>query len=223
MDNDMTFPPLRSPHGARIRVAVPVALALLARLLPAIRPFRVLRTVDAYYNIGAAYMAGTAAVCLMLRTAPLTVFIATFLMGTLVGAHTRSGNPLNAVQRFCGLLYSDLTVFGVGLVFVAVVWLAWYLGSWWHVLAYVGARLASFALQMILEFRWGKTINRRFGAVITWQERYFFDAYCAAAIKLGIDAGEDVSEAELESGTWQLALEDIRAESPQYASRLDAI
>jgi len=221
--DDMTTPPLKSPHGARIRVPVPVALTMLARLLPDVRPFYVLLTVDAYYNIVAVYTGFALAACLYVQATPLATSIATFVVGTVVDIKQRSGRPIGTVSRLLALLYADFN-FGVCFPFVVIIAAAWYFGSWQHILAFILARIVFFVLHMVLNFRWSRWVRSRFNESLTWQERYFFDAYLAAAIKVGIeDPGAEVTQEELESGAWLMALEDIRKESPEYAERLVAI
>jgi hypothetical protein len=126
--------PIYTPRGLKIRIAVPYAFGLMARLSPTVSPFRVLKTTEGLESLPGmlAFIAGI--VAFVMRLPPLHI-------GLAVGVGQVLGVLINLFGVYLipglvplGTLYSYFAGYGIFLVTAAVV--GFLFAGWQGVLAF---------------------------------------------------------------------------------------
>lgn len=123
-----------TPRGLKIRIAVPYAFGLMARLHPKVTPFRILKTTEGIESLPGmfAFVAGLVAFGLHLPPTQIAL---------IVGICQLAGALINALGLYIipglvglGTLYSYIS--GYGIYLIAVVITGFLLGGWQAVVAF---------------------------------------------------------------------------------------
>ncbi len=218
---------LMTPRGLKIRLPLPFAFALLARLWQKDRhtdAFRVLKTCEAIDDIPSvmSVLAGLLVVLPASNAAGLWV-AGSMIVGRLVGAIlTRSGRF--DVLRACGLVFfgrvrswtPNVVSFLIGCSVLAAIALlrGWRMTAYWI----VGYLLASCA-DGLLEFVWCFRANRAVGYPLTASETNFFHAYRLHADEIGVTRNLVLSESEQEELPWRECFLDYAVKWPEAVAR----
>jgi hypothetical protein len=206
-----------TPRGLRIRIAVPYAFGLMARLHPKVSPFRILKTTE-----GIEYLPGMLAfvsgiIAFILKLSPLQI-------GLVVGGAQLIGVLTNLFGFYLvpGLI-PLATLFsyfaGYGIFFVTILVVGFIFTGWQGVLAYLIGKLAAALVSQVLQFwqtnRYCKTIGHAF----TTSEVHFFNAYRLHASQVGITTDVDLSDKEMQENHWGPTFEAFAIEWPQIVQR----
>lgn len=206
-----------TPRGLKIRIAVPYAFGLMARLSHKVSPFRILKTTE-----GIEYMPGmlafiTGLVSFAIQLPPLQI-------GVLVAAVQLVGVLLNLFGFYVipGLvalatLYSYLAGYGVFLGTVVVVGIITV--GWQGVLAFFIGHLAARFASMALGFWKSGHYHKLTGHAFTASEVHFFNAYRLHASHIGVTTAIDLSDSELEEEHWKPTFEAFASEWPEIVRR----
>lgn len=209
-----------TPRGLKVRVSVPYAFALMARLAPRVSPFRVLKTTEGLECLPGmlAFIAGM--LTFGMRLPPLHIGLAVGgaqLFGVLL---TWLGLFLIPGLVFLGTIFSYLA--GYGILLAAVAAFGFASVGWRGVLAYFVARLAAGFASMIFGF-WQTGRNKKLaGQALTTSEVNFLNAYRLHASRLGITTDIDLNDGETQEGHWLPTFVAFAAEWPQVAQRFTA-
>ncbi len=206
-----------TPRGLKVRIAVPYAFGLMARLSPKVSPFRILKTTEGIESMPGmlAFVAGL--VAFAMRLPPLEV-------GILVAALQLFGILLNLFGFYVipGLvalatLYSYLAGYGVFLV--AVVAVGFLTVGWQGVLAFFIGRLVAGVASMILGFWQTSRYHKLTGHAFTASEVHFFNAYRLHASRIGVTTDIDLGDSELQENHWGPTFEAFASEWPEVVQR----
>jgi len=215
---------LMTPRGLKIRLELPWAFGLMARLWtndPRTDAFRVLKTCEAIEEVPSviAYAAAlTAALCAAWPPWSITLAMLTgAVLGTLL---TQFGlftliRPLGLL--FLGYFWSWIS--GYGLLLVAGLVAAWAAQGWqgplWWFAGIFASFLARHGVDSVFQFRFYRLLGQPFTAA----EVNFFNAYRLHADRLGLARDLQVSDAEIETGDWRECLLDYAVKWPEAVAR----
>ncbi|HNQ23005.1 MAG TPA: hypothetical protein PKK06_07920 [Phycisphaerae bacterium] len=216
---------LMTPRGLKVRLELPWAFGLLARLWiknAKTDAFRVLKTCEAIEEAPEvlALVAGFVVVVwgeqLPVWTIPLAL-----VLGRVAGILlTQLG--FIVVVRSTGLLFLAHIfsyVCGYGVLFVAEVPIVVYFRSWVGAMWWVAGLILSEIVAFFVEHPFVSWHNRVIGQPFTSSEINFFIAYRLHAQRLGISQDLDVSDAEVEDGAWRSCLLDYATKYPKAVLR----
>ncbi|MBN1511245.1 MAG: hypothetical protein JXB13_04465 [Phycisphaerae bacterium] len=208
-----------TPRGLKIRLNVPYAFALMARLFPKVDAFHVLQLTEEVENLASAATAVVTAGVFVARLDPLTIGVATgttwfaFKLSHLLGLFIPPFKTFLPLSR----IFSWFA--GYGIFFVLLVVLGLFTVGWQGVLAFIVARLTALWLAGLLDFIYGRFVFKKTGVSVTASERSFFHAYRLSADKVGASRSLDVSEDEMEPENWQPTYADLMLKWPVVVSR----
>lgn len=183
-----------TPRGLKIRIDIPYAFGLMARLHPKVTSFKILKTTEGIESLPGmlAFIAGM--IGFGLHISPLHICI-------VVAACQIAGTLINVFGLFIGpglvglgTLYSYLT--GYGIYFIAVIITGFVLEGWQVVIAFFGGKLVAVVIGQLLEFWRTKLYQKLTGHALTGAEVNFFNAYRLHASRLGVTTDIDLSESE---------------------------
>jgi hypothetical protein len=206
-----------TPRGLKVRIAVPYAFGLMARLSPNVSPFRILKTTEGIESVPGmlAFIAGL--VAFAMRLPPLEI-------GILVAVAQLFGSLLNLFGLYVipGLvafatLYSYLAGYGVYLVIVVAVGFATV--GWQGLLAFFIGRLAAGLASTVLQFWQTSRYHKLTGHAFTSSEVHFFNAYRLHASRVGVTTDIDLEDSELQEEQWGPAFERFASEWPDIVRR----
>ncbi|HNZ31579.1 MAG TPA: hypothetical protein PKJ25_05735 [Smithellaceae bacterium] len=206
-----------TPRGLKIRIAVPYAFGLMARLDPKVTPFRILKTTEGIESLPGmlAFIAGVIAFFLHLPPFQIALVVAVSqLVGKLINAFGLYIVP-GLVE--CGTFYSYLSGYGIFLIVVIIA--GFLLGGWQAVVAFfVGKIIASLAGQ-VLEFWQASRYHNLTGHPFTGSEVSFFNAYRHHASRIGEKTNIDLSDSEMEEDHWGETFQRFAMEWPEVVQR----
>lgn len=206
-----------TPRGLKIRIAVPYAFGLMARLDPKVNPFRVLKTTEGIENLPdmLAFIAGI--IAFIIRLPPLYIGLAVAgaqLTGALInlfGFYVFPGlvtvSTLFSYIHGCGILLLASLV--VGLVFA----------GWQGALAFFLGKLIAGIIGYGVEFWQIGRYHKLTGHAFTSSEVHFFNAYRLHASRIGVTTDIDLSDEEMEQEHWGPIFEDFAMKWPEVVAR----
>jgi hypothetical protein len=208
-----------TPRGLKIRVSLPYAFALMARLFPRIDAFRVLQLTEEVENLIslATFIAGISVFAARLSPISVAVVIGVtcfgFKMSHLFGLFVPPFKLLLPLSR----VYSWFSGWGIFLVGLLV--FGFFMVGWQGVVAFIVARIAAGWLAGAIDMAYSKYIFKKTGLAVTASERSFFHAYRLLADQLGISRSIEVSEEEMQPDNWQRVFTDLKVKWPIVVSR----
>lgn len=206
-----------TPRGLKIRIAVPYAFGLMARLHPKVTPFRILKTTEGIEVLPGmlAFIAGI--VTFVMRLSP-------FEIGAAVAAAQLLGRLTNLFGLYVvpGLIalstvFSYFAGWGVFLIISAVVGLNF--SGWQGLLAFFLGRLAAGVVGLGLEFWQTSHYYKLTGHAFTSSEVHFFNAYRIHASRVGVTKDIDLNEEEMKEEHWAPTFEAFAIEWPEVVAR----
>lgn len=206
-----------TPRGLKIRLSIPHAFALVARLYPRVSAFRVLKTTEGLESVPDLLAMLACLASFVARAEPLQIGLYTLgaaVVGkliTLFGFYIIPGLPM------LGTMYSYASGFGVLFILVAVA--GFVLVGWQGVVAFLVAKLLAGIVNTVLDFTNTYRIYKQLGIAITTSQINFFNAYRLHASKLGETTDISVSDEELNEENWREAFEDLATSWPEVVSR----
>jgi hypothetical protein len=206
-----------TPRGLKIRIDIPYAFGLMARLHPKVTSFRILKTTEGIESLPGmlAFIAGMVGFGLHLPPLHIGIVVAISQMaGTLIKAF-----GLYIVPGLVGLgtIYSYPA--GCGIYFIAVVITGFLLGGWQAVLAFFLGKLVAGVVGQVLEFWQTTRYQKLTGHAFSGSEVSFFNAYRLHASRLGVTTDIDLSDDELEEDHWGATFEQLAMEWPEVVQR----
>ena len=209
--------PIYTPRGLKIRLPLPYAFGLMARLQRKVSPFRVLKTTEGIESLPGMLGHIGGIVAFAMRLSPLEI-------GLVVGGCQLAGVSINlfGLYIFPGLvslatLYSYIA--GYGLFFIAASIVGLVLVGWQGVLAFL---LAKFAVTLISQATddWQMSrCHKLTGQPLTASEIHFLNAYRLHASRIGVTTDIDLSEEEMAESHWLPTFERFGMEWPQVVRR----
>lgn len=203
--------PVFTPRGLKIRVDVPFAFGLMARLHPEITPQTVLKATEGIDLLDSAVPLLACMIGLALNFSALQIGLMAFVGFILARALKPTiFRSLPGLLKAC-TLFAPFYGWGVpSLIFVAF---ALYMSSWQSVVGYyIGLFSGGAVLLQYAMLRRG--IDPPFGP----SEWSFVYAYQYYASQIGANVQLGLSEAELSNGNWLTSFEDFSRDCPKAAS-----
>jgi len=194
-----------TPNGLKIRISVPYAFALLARLRPKVRPEEALFLTEGLDLVGS--LLGRVMFLVALgKHASLGVTVMMVAGGTLLGRMiTNYGIFIVPGISWVARLYAAVPWYlSMAVPALPALWMMRWSGLWRYIIASVVGLAVDFCLDMGF-----MTVNfEESGMMLSGAEASFINAYRLKASSLGMSTSVDVDEEELQTGKWQEALED---------------
>ena len=206
-----------TPRGLKIRISVPYAFGLMARLSPKVSPFRILKTTEGIDSVPSmlAFFAGL--VAFAMRLSPIEI-------GLLVAGAHLFGNLLNMFGLFVipglvrlGTFYSNLAGYGVFLIVLLAV--GFVMVGWQGLLAFLVGRLVSGLTSCVLECWRAGRYHKLGGYPFSPSEINFFNAYRLHASRVNVTTDIDLDDSELEEEHWGPTFEQFASEWPTVVRR----
>ena len=215
-----------TPRGLKVRLELPWAFGLLARLFEKDRrtdAFRVLKTCEAIESIPAvvSFIAGTTVA--WHKDWPVWSICVAQIVGTLIGTLLTQYGLFVLVRPFGILALGSIWswVSGYGLLLLSALVNSWMARGWVGIIWWLVGTVGAFFLRYVLEFL---AVKKRFGLggsemAFTSSEVNFFNAYRLHAARLGIALDLEISEEEVESGLWRGCLLHYAMKYPEAVAR----
>lgn len=206
-----------TPRGLKIRISVPDAFGLIARLYPEVSAFKILKTTEGIDSLTSVATFIAALICFIMHLDPsqivLTISI-TYIAAILINAF---GLFIIPGQVALGTLYSYIS--GYGLFITTIIIIGYITTGWQGLAAYFIAKGIGWCVARVIEFIEVKRTFKLSGIAFTASERCFFNAYRIHANKLGKTTNIDLSEEEMEEEYWKPAFVDFATNWPQVVER----
>jgi hypothetical protein len=210
--------PIYTPRGLKIRIDPLAAFAILSRLEPRVRPFRVLKTVEAIESLPAMFAFAAAAICALYELGWQTVLVSAGGAGILGGVVGVSGLFVLPGVLPIARLYSYVS--GLGVLLVVLCTTLWWRSGIAAVGAFAAARLLSGLINGAINSVGASKAHKQFGQALQASEFAFFAAAVYHFGELGrkADLNYDVQSDELPA---KQCLERFAQEWPEVASRIE--
>jgi hypothetical protein len=206
-----------TPRGLKIRIDVPYAFGLMARLYPTVSPFRVLKTAEGLQSTGRllAFVVGVTAFGLGLSPLETLVLVSgASFVGALLGVF---GIVIPGLV-WLSVMYSYVSGFGVLLAVLLVT--GFLTVGWPGVLAFMAGSAVGALASMVVELWRTRRYMHTIGHPLTSAEVSFFNAYRMHASKMGVTTCINLDDEESSAESWRPALDDLVARWPSVAQRL---
>jgi hypothetical protein len=206
-----------TPRGLRIRIAVPYAFGLMARLYPMVSPFRILKTTEGIEYLPSMLAFASGIIVFIIKLSPLYI-------GLVVGGAQFVGVLINLFGFYLipGLI-PLATLFsyfaGYGIFFITILVVGFIFTGWQGVLAYLIGKLVAALVSQVLQFWQTSRYYKMIGHAFTTSEVHFFNAYRLHASQVGITTDVDLSDKEMEENHWGPTFEAFAIEWPQVVQR----
>jgi hypothetical protein len=209
-----------TPRGLKVRLAIDVAFALIARLHPRVDAFAVLKTTEAIECAPATATFIVGMTCFALGIPPVATGVSVAVTALLVYVLDRrfwlALAPLIPIAR----IYSYISGYGV-LLLVAALFGYWETG-WAGVAAFLAGKASAALVNYFVEVAWMKRVSEKIVQVFTASERHFFNAYRWHALRIGVSADVNVTTEELQPSNWQPSLILLTLKWPAVTRRFTA-
>lgn len=206
-----------TPRGLKIRIAVPYAFGLMARLHPKVTPFKILKTTEGIENMPGmlAFIGGLVAFGLHLTPIQIALVVS---ISQLVGALVNAAG-LYVIPGLVGLATVYSYISGYGIYLIAVIITGYILGGWQAVAAFFTGKIIAAAIGQVLEFFQTKRYHKLTGYPFTGSEVSFFNAYRLHASRMDITTNIDLSDEEMKEDHWSTTFQQFAMEWPQIVQR----
>jgi len=202
-----------TPRGLKVRLSVPYAFGLMARLNPRISPFQILKTTEGIESLPGmlAFVGGI--IAFAMRLSPLQIGFAVcgaHILGVIINFFEfyliQVLIPLSALYSCnAGFSIFFVTTIVVGLVFV----------GWHGVLAFFIGKLAAWIVSTVFEF-WQMSLYQKLtGCSFTATEIHFFNAYRLHASRIGATTDIYLNDEEMEESRWDPTFKAFAIERPE--------
>lgn len=206
-----------TPRGLKIRIDIPYAFGLMARLNPKVSPFRILKTTEGIESIPGmlAFIAGIIAFIMRLPT---------FYIGLAVAGAQFIGILINlfGFYVFFGLVQIGTFfsyIAGYGVFFAATFVVGFIFAGWQGVLAFFLGKLATGIIGQVIESWQTNRYHKLTGHAFTLSEIHFFNAYRLHASRIGVTTDIDLKDKEMEQDYWGSTFEDFSMNWPEVVAR----
>ena len=206
-----------TPRGLKIRISVPYAFGLIARLFPNSNAFDVLKTTEGIEEFPSCATFLAAMVSFVIQLDPIQIALVvgiTYIISNLLNTF---GIFIIPGQVTVGTFYSWVSGYGVLLILIVVV--GYIMTGWQGVVAYFIGNFIAWCLIKPVEFMNSKRYYKLTGHPFTTSEINFFNAYRIHAGKHGITTNINISEKEMEEDHWQATFEDLACQWPEIVDR----
>ena len=206
-----------TPRGLKIRIDVPYAFGLMARLYPKVTPFRVLKTTEGIESLPTmfAFIAGMIAFSIHLPPLQIALIVAALqLLGKLINVF---GLFIVPGLVALGTLFSYISGYGIYLIIVIIT--GFVLGSWQAVLAFFIGKFAASIVGQVLEFWQTNRYHKLTGHPFTGSEVSFFNSYRLHASRLNVTTNIELKDEEMEKDHWGDTFQQLASEWPEVVQR----
>jgi len=206
-----------TPRGLKIRIDVPYAFGLMARLYPKVTPFKILKTTEGIESLPGmlAFIAGMVGFGLHLPLLQIAILVfVCCVAGALINA---LGFYIVPGLVGLGTIYSYLSGYGIYLTVVIVT--GFTLEGWQAVLSFFAGRIVAAGVNQILEFWQTSRYQKLTGYVFTGSEISFFNAYRLHASRIDVTTDIDISDEEEKENHWGKTFEQFAMEWPEVVQR----
>ncbi len=206
-----------TPRGLKIRIAVPYAFGLIARLFPKVSAFDVLKTTEGIEEFPSYATFIAAMVSFFMRLDPLQIALIISITYIISISLNTFGLFIIPGQVAIGTLFSRIS--GYGFLVIVLVIVGYIATGWQGVAAYFSGKFIGWCIGKIIELKESKRYHNLTGFPLTASERNFFNAYRVHAGKHGITTDLDLSEKEMEDENWHPAFDDLATQWPEVVAR----
>lgn len=206
-----------TPRGLKIRIAVPYAFGLIARLYPKVSAFKVLKTTEGIESLTSIATFIAAIICFIMKIDPLQIAVVvsiTYIVSVLLNTF---GLFIIPGQVAIGTLYSYISGYGLLIIVIAIV--GYFTTGWQGVLAYFIGKFSGWIVARAIEIIETKRYFKLTGFAFTASERCFFNAYRLHAAKHGITKDINLSAEEEKEENWRPSFEDLAQQWPEVVAR----
>jgi hypothetical protein len=206
-----------TPRGLKIRITVPYAFGLMARLYPKVTPFRILKTTEGIESLPGmlAFLAGIIAFVIHLSPLNIALVVAAIqLLGELINAF-----GLYVVPGLVGLgtLFSYMSGYGIFLIIVIIT--GFVLGGWQAVVAFFVGKIIAAVIGQVLEYWQINRYHKLTGHPFTGSEISFINAYRLHASQIGITIDISLDDDEIKEDYWKSTFQQFALEWPMVVQR----
>ncbi|HER00120.1 MAG TPA: hypothetical protein ENO22_12345 [candidate division Zixibacteria bacterium] len=206
-----------TPRGLKIRLSVAEAFALMKRLYPSVKPFKILKTVEGIEYIPAFLSTIAALIAFAFEMAfPMIIILVTLAYISGVYMNT-SGFYL--VPGIISLSTYFSYIPGIWVVEIGIIIFGFIVIGWKASVAFVVGRLIGWITQLVIEHSEMHRVYNTTGLIITASERFFFNAYRNHAVWRGKSTDITCSEEELSKENWWPIFKEFAREWPEIAYR----
>jgi hypothetical protein len=206
-----------TPRGLKIRIAVPYAFGLMARLHPKVTPFKILKTTEGIESIPGmlAFIAGMIAFAIHLPPFQITLVVATIqLVGKLINFF---GFYIIPGLVGLGTLFSYISGYGIYLIIVIIT--GFVLGGWQAVVAFFVGKIIATVGAQVVEYWQTNRYHKLTGHPFTGSEVNFFNAYRLNALQIGITTDIGLDDDEIKEDYWESTFQQFAQEWPEVVQR----
>lgn len=206
-----------TPRGLKIRIAVPYAFGLMARLHPKVSPFGILKTTEGIESLPGMLAFISGIVAFVMGFAPLHI-------GLVVGGAQLVGVVINLFGLYgfpglvpLGTLFSYISGYGIFHLVAGIV--GFVFAGWQGVLAFFIGKLVAGLISQVLQFRQTRRYHKLTGHPFTASEVHFFNAYRLHALRIGVTTDIDLKDDEMEENHWEPVFQTFAMEWPGVVRR----
>lgn len=211
-----------TPRGLKVRISIPYAFGLMARLYPKVSPFRILKTTEGIEILPGMLAFGAGIIAFVNHMPPIQI-------GFIVAGAQLYGVMINFLEVYTihGLIIPGLIPMSTLCSYLSGWGLFWILSSiigfifvgWQGVLAFFVGKIAVMAISQILDFWQASRYNKMVGYPLTSSEVNFFNAYRLHASRLGISTDIGLKDEEMSEDYWGPVFENFALKWPEVVSR----
>jgi len=200
----------------RIRLPIPYAFGLIARLYPVVSAFKVLKTAEGIELLPSVYFSVACVLCLLLHARTLdAALIGAVVYGTM--SWFGYAGVFFPGEIAIGTLYSCVAIWGIPEAIL--IGSALFFAGWKMAVAFVIARIVGQLLYFLVAIIQGRELKRRRGLALPPPEMSFLYAYQVHAARLGLTTDVTLSENEKDEKHWGPPLYDLAAHWPKVVAR----
>lgn len=204
------------PRGLKIRLEADYSFALMARLFPKVKAFKILQTTESLEVLPAAITFIATIIAFVLSGDIYTIAITTFLAYFITYLTTLNGFIIPGLLNI-GKLYGYLSMTGTAYIIIALT--GYMLCGINGILGFIIGRAAAGISCYIIDLFTAKSAYKKKGILIWSSERNFLNAYRLYADKIGVTNNLDIKDQELEQENWEDCFEDLAISYPKIVSR----
>lgn len=206
-----------TPRGLKIRISVPYAFGLIARLYPKVSAFKVLKTTEGIESFTSTATFIAVIICFFMYLDPLKILLIISIIYVITVLLNTFGLFIIPGQVAIGTLYSYIS--GYGLIIICVVLVGYFTIGWQGLVAYFIGKFIGWCVGRVIEVMETKRYFKLTGHPFTVSERSFFNSYRLHAVKHGITTDIELSEEEMEEDNWGPSFEDLVTKWPKVVAR----
>ena len=206
-----------TPRGLKIRLTVPYAFGLMARLDPKVTPFKILKTAEGIDSLSGmlGFIVGMIVFAIHLQPLQIALIVAiSQFAGTIINTFS-----LYIIPGLIGLSTLFSYISGYGIYLVVVIIAGFFLGGWEVIVAFFLGKIIAVTLGLVVEHLQTRHVYKLTGYPFTASERIFFNAYRFHASRIGITTDVSLNDDELDENYWKATFHKFSLEWPEVVKK----